>query len=222
METGWTYGKYRFIVMEENMARKNFDVLTDNLISLGYTVRGFETAQEAANYLNQQIDKRTVGFAGSMTLEKMGLYDSMREHNEVHWHHRIPEGKTSKDVRVAANAAEIYITSVNAISEKGEIVNIDANCNRVASIFYGHEKVYFVIGENKIEKDYDSALYRARNIAAPLNARRLGVKTPCAIKADRCYDCKSPERLCRGLSVLWSKPMTGEFEVILIHEDLGY
>ena len=204
------------------MARKNFDVLTDNLISLGYTVRGFETAQEAANYLNQQIDKRTVGFAGSMTLEKMGLYDSMREHNEVHWHHRILEGKTSKDVRVAANAAEIYITSVNAISEKGEIVNIDANCIRVASIFYGHEKVYFVIGENKIEKDYDSALYRARNIAAPLNARRLGVKTPCAIKADRCYDCKSPERLCRGLSVLWSKPMTGEFEVILIHEDLGY
>ena len=204
------------------MARKNFDVLTDNLISLGYTVHGFETAQEAANYLNQQIDKRTVGFAGSMTLEKMGLYDSMSEHNEVHWHHRIPEGKTSKDVRVAANAAEIYITSVNAISEKAEIVNIDANCNRVASIFYGHEKVYFVIGENKIEKDYDSALYRARNIAAPLNARRLGVKTPCAINADRCYDCKSPERLCRGLSVLWSKPMTGEFEVILIHEDLGY
>ena len=66
------------------------------------------------------------------------------------------------------------------------------------------------------------ALYRARNVAAPLNAKRLGVKTPCAIKADRCYDCKSPERICRGLSVLWSKPMTGEFEVVLVHENLGY
>ena len=132
------------------------------------------------------------------------------------------KGKTSKEVRLEANAASIYITSVNGIAESGEIVNIDGNCNRVASIFYGHEKVYFVIGENKIEKDYDSALYRARNIAAPLNAQRLGVKTPCAIKADKCYDCKSPERICRGLSVLWEKPMTGEFEIILIHENLGY
>ncbi len=204
------------------MERKDFDLLKKNLISLGYTVSCFETAAEAAGYLNAQIHNQTVGFAGSMTLEKMGLYELLGTHNRVYWHHRIPEGKTSKDVRLEANAASTYITSVNGIAESGEIVNIDANCNRVASIFYGHEKVYFVIGENKIEKDYDSALYRARNIAAPLNAKRLGVNTPCAINADRCYDCKSPERICRGLSVLWSKPMTGEFEVVLVHEDLGY
>ena len=204
------------------MERKNFDTLAKKLISLGYTVHCFETSTEASVYLNEQIHNQTVGFAGSMTLEKMGLYERLSEHNEVHWHHRIPEGKTSKDVRLKANAATIYITSVNGISENGEIVNIDANCNRVASSFYGHEKVYFVIGENKIAKDYESALYRARNIAGTLNAKRLGVKTPCAEKADRCYDCKSPERICRGLSVLWSKPMTGEFEVILIHEELGY
>jgi len=204
------------------MERKNFDTLKKNLISLGYIVTCFENATEAVQYLDKKIHNQTVGFAGSMTLEKMGLYEQLSKHNKVYWHHRIPEGKTSKEVRVEANAASIYITSVNGISENGEIINIDANCNRVASIFYGHEKVYFVIGENKIEKDYDSALYRARNIAAPLNAKRLGVKTPCAIKADRCYDCNSPERICRGLSVLWSKPMTGEFEVILIHEKLGY
>jgi hypothetical protein len=204
------------------MERKNFDTLKKNLISLGYIVNCFENATEAVQYLDKQIHNQTVGFAGSMTLEKMGLYERLSKHNEVYWHHRIPEGKTSKEVRMEANAASTYITSVNGISENGEIINIDANCNRVASIFYGHEKVYFVIGANKIEKDYDSALYRARNIAAPLNAKRLGVKTPCAIKADRCYDCNSPERICRGLSVLWSKPMTGEFEVILIHEKLGY
>ena len=125
-------------------------------------------------------------------------------------------------MRTAANAAEIYVSSVNGLVETGEIINIDGNCNRVASIFYGHEKVYLVVGVNKIAKDYDSALWRARNIAAPQNARRFGVKTPCAVNADRCYDCKSPERICRGLSVLWGKPMTGEFEVILIHENLGY
>ena len=204
------------------MEHKDFSVLKKNLIALGYTVSCFDTAEEAAQYLDAQIHHQTVGFAGSMTLEKMGLYECLSAHNEVHWHQRIPEGKTSKEVRVLANAASIYITSVNGIAESGEIVNIDANCNRVASIFYGHEKVFFVIGENKIEKDYDSALYRARNIAAPQNARRLGVKTPCAVKADRCYNCNSPDRICRALSVLWEKPMTAEIEVLLIHENLGY
>ena len=204
------------------MEYKNFDLLKKNLLSLGYTVSCFDTAIKATDYINSQIDNQTVGFGGSMTLEEIGLYEILSKHNKVFWHHRIPEGKTSKEVRLEANAASIYISSVNGIAESGEIINIDGNCNRVASIFYGHKKVYLIVGENKIEKDYDSALYRARNIAAPLNAKRLGVKTPCAIKADRCYNCKSPERICRGLSVLWEKPMTGEFEVILIHENLGY
>ena len=173
-------------------------------------------------YINGEIDGKTVGFGGSMTLEEMGLYEALSTHNDVRWHQRIPEGKTSKEVRLAANAAEIYVSSVNGLAETGEIINIDGNCNRVASIFYGHEKVYLVAGENKIAKDYDSALWRARNIASPLNARRFGLKTPCAVGELRCYDCKSPERICRGLSVLWSKPMTGEFEIILIGEKLGY
>ena len=197
-------------------------MLAANLRRLGYTVNCFESAAEAAGYLNGAIDGTSVGFAGSMTLEKLGLYECLASHNEVYWHQRIPEGKTSKEVREAANAAAVYITSANGVAESGEIVNIDANCNRVASIFYGHEKVYFVIGENKIEEDYEKALWRARNIAAPKNAKRLGVNTPCAEKANKCYNCNSPERICRGLSVLWQKPMTGEFEVILIHEDLGF
>ncbi len=103
---------------------------------------------------------------------------------KVYWHHRIPTGKTSQDVRLAANAASIYITSANGVAESGEIINIDGHGTRVASIFYGHEKVYFVIGENKIEKDYESALYRARNVAALLHAKRVGTKTPCALKGD--------------------------------------
>lgn len=200
----------------------DFSIVEKNLKDKGYIVTIFETAAEAVKYLNAQINHQTVGFGGSMTLEKMGLYEILQNHNTVFWHQRIPEGKTSQETRLAANNAAIYISSVNGLAETGEIINIDGNCNRVASIFYGHEKVYLVIGKNKLEKDYDSALYRARNIASPLNAKRLGVKTPCAIKGDKCYDCKSPERICRGLSVLWGKPMTGEFEVILIDEELGY
>ncbi|MBQ8164581.1 MAG: lactate utilization protein [Clostridia bacterium] len=201
---------------------KKFELLKSVFEKRGYTVSCFETAKEAADYLDLQINGKTVGFGGSVTLEEMGLYERLSSHNDVHWHQRIPEGKTGKDVRFAANRAEVYVSSVNGLAETGEIINIDGNCNRVASIFYGHEKVYLVVGENKIAKDYDDALWRARNIASPLNAKRLGMKTPCAVKADRCYDCKSPDRICRGLSVLWSKPMTGEFEVVLIGEQLGY
>lgn len=200
----------------------DFSIVEKNLKDKGYTVTIFQTAAEAVKYLDTQIDHQTVGFGGSMTLEKIGLYETLQIHNTVFWHQRIPEGKTSKETRLAANNATIYISSVNGLAETGEIINIDGNCNRVASIFYGHEKVYLVIGKNKLAKDYDSALYRARNIASPLNAKRAGVKTPCAIKGDKCYDCKSPKRICRGLSVLWGKPMTGEFEVILINEELGY
>lgn len=200
----------------------NFEIIRKNLEDRGYKVSCFETAKEAADYMNIQINGKTVGFGGSMTLEEIGLYERLSIHNDVRWHQRIPEGKTSKEVRLAANAAEIYVSSVNGLAETGEIINIDGNCNRVAAIFYGHEKIYLVVGANKIAKDYDSALWRARNIASPLNAKRLGMKTPCAVKADRCYDCKSSDRICRGLSVLWSKPMTGEFELVLINEKLGY
>ena len=204
------------------MRKEKFALVGKKLRDRGYIVNIFDTAIQASEYIDSRIDSQTIGFGGSMTLEQMGLYEMLNKHNTVFWHHRIPGGRTSKEVRLQANGANIYISSVNGLAETGEIINIDGNCNRIASIFYGHEKVYFVVGKNKIEKDYDSALYRARNIAAPLNAKRLGVKTPCAVKGDKCYDCKSPERICRGLSVLWDKPMTGEFEVILIDEEIGY
>lgn len=200
----------------------NFESIKKNLEEKGYKVSCFESSAGALDYIDAQIDGKTVGFGGSVTLRDMGLYERLAKHNQVSWHWRVPEGRTSRELCLEANAAEIYLSSVNGISESGEIVNIDGNCNRVASIFYGHEKVYFVIGKNKIASNCDEALMRARNIAAPLNAKRLGIKTPCAERGDRCYDCKCPERICRGLSVLWSKPMTGEFEVILIDEELGY
>ncbi len=199
-----------------------FEKVKENLVSLGYTVNIFETANKAADYLDSVIDGKRVGFGGSVTVSEMGLYDLLGKHNAVTSHARIPEGKTDADMRMASRSAEIYISSVNGLSEDGEIINIDATGNRVASIFYGHEKVYLIIGKNKLSPDYDSALWRARNIASPKNAKRLGVKTPCAEKADKCYNCKSPQRICRGLTVLWQKPMKSDIEILLINENLGY
>ena len=203
------------------MGKKSFAEVEKNLRERGFQVQCFETASEAAAYLDSQIDGQTVGFGGSVTLKQMGLYELLSRHNHVYWHLRVPEGEQKK-ARLLANGASVYLSSVNGLAETGEIINIDGTGNRVASVFYGHEKVYLIAGENKLEKDYDSALWRARNIASPLNAKRLGVNTPCAVKGDRCYDCKSPERICRGLAVLWDKPKGAEYEVILIHEELGY
>lgn len=189
--------------------------LRKNLEERGFQTSYFATAKEAADYLDAQIDKATVGIGGSMTIQSMGLFDRLSQHNEVIWHWEGGELRR-------ALLADVYLTSVNGLAETGEIVNIDGNCNRVAASMFGPKRVYYVVGYNKIEPDFEKALWRARNIAAPKNAQRLGKKTPCAVKADRCYDCKSPERICRGLSVLWRKP-TGleQAEVVLIGEELG-
>ena len=93
---------------------------------------------------------------------------------------------------------------------------------RVAAISFGPVDIYFIIGSNKITDDYESAMYRARNIAAPLNARRLNRNTPCALKADKCYDCSSPDRICRNFSVFHEKPFGARYHIILVNEVLGY
>ncbi len=200
----------------------NFDKLKNNLEGKGYVVSVFETKEDAARYINGQINDKVIGFGGSVTLHEMDLFNMLSKHNTVYWHDEKPENMTVMETRTAATQADIYISSVNGISEQGEIVNIDNTGNRVAAISYGPSKVYLVISGNKVTPDYESALFRARNIAAPLNAKRLNRKTPCAINADKCYDCKSPERICRNLSVLWDKPTGAEYEIILINETLGY
>lgn len=194
----------------------DFETLRKNLERNGFQVSYFDTAEEACAYLDQKLDGKTVGHGGSVTLQEMGLLDRLERHAVVYRHQpqNIPAG---------AAAAQAYLCSVNGLAETGEIINIDGTGNRVASTMFGHEELYLVVGVNKIAPDYDSALWRARNIAAPLNARRLERKTPCAVKGDRCYNCNSPERICRGLTVLWKKPFgIQRAEVVLIDQKLGY
>ena len=181
----------------------DFSRVKQNLEARGFRVSVFATAAEAADYLDSAIDNTSVGFGGSVTLEQMGLYERLERHDRVNWHWRPTVD--GADARQAAMTAEHYITSVNGLAETGELINIDGTGNRVASTLYGHKKVWFVVGRN-----------------APKNAQRLKRKTPCAVKADHCYDCKSPERICRGLVVLWEAIGSMEMEVVLVDEALGY
>ena len=200
----------------------DFTTVKKNLEARGFVVSTFATAKEAADYLNAQIDRSSVSFGGSMTLSQMGLFESLGAHNTMYSHWNVPEGMDAIEVLKNASTCEHYLLSSNSLAETGEIINIDGTGNRVASMLFGHKKVWFIVGSNKLAPGYDEALWRARNIAAPKNAQRLGVKTPCAVKGDRCYDCKSPQRICRALTVLWEAVRGCETEVVLIDEPLGY
>lgn len=198
------------------------ELTISNLRKRGFSVAYFDTAAEAADYLDRSIDGKTVGVGGSVTLQEMGLYDKLSTHNRMFWHWYAPQNVPMQETHRMAATAQVYLSSANAIAATGEILNIDGTGNRVASTLYGHEKLYIVAGENKIAENYDAALWRARNIASPKNAQRLVKKTPCALKGDKCYDCSSPERICRGLVVLWEPMLSTETEIILVGESLGY
>lgn len=192
----------------------------ESLRQNGFSARFFPTAAEAAAYLAAALHGRTIGFGGSITLDKMGLYDLLGRENTVFWHWKQPVD----EARERAAHAQVYLTSANAISETGEIVNIDGCGNRLAAMLYGHETLYILAGVNKLAPDLPAAIDRARNVASPLNARRLNRRTPCARSEPmRCHDCRSPERICHGMSIL-ARPMLGigTTEVLLIGESLGY
>ena len=182
------------------------EILRGNLEQLGYSVQVFETKEQVCAYLDGQIDNKTVGMGGSVTLSQLGIYEKLKEHNVVFWHLPLTDKSKVPQTRKDASRAEIYMTSVNGISEKGEIVNIDNTGNRVAAATFGCDKVYFVIGQNKIRPTLEEAIFRARNIAAPLNAKRLGLNTPCVKNDKGCFDCNSEQRICRNLSIFWKKP----------------
>ena len=196
-----------------------FEIVKKNMEKRGYTVKVFATGAEAAAYLNSEIDGVSVGIGGSGTVKESGLYETLQTHNkEVVWHwFQTPQD----EARVRAMNTDVYLTSVNALAETGEMVSIDGCGNRVASMLFGHNKIYYLIGRNKVVKTYEDAVWRARNIASPKRAQQMGRKTPCAVNADKCYDCKSPERICKGMVTLMGDMMGMAAEVLLIDEDLG-
>ena len=199
----------------------DFSTLKNNLEKRGFVVSLFSTINEANEYLNAQIDDKSIGFGGSVTLDEMAIRKMLEQHNRVLARFDNPDGKTPVEVMKGSLTADVFLTSANGVAETGEIVNIDGNCNRIAGELYGHERVYIVVGKNKIAPDFEKALWRARNIAAPKNAVRLHKNTPCAVDGV-CHDCSSPERICKGLAVLWRKPTNCPYEIVVIDEELDY
>lgn len=189
-----------------------------------FTVQYFETAQEAAEYLNTKIDGKSVGFGDSITMKSMHLFECLSTHNTVFDPNQGSDNDEFLEIAKKCLTTEIFLTSVNSVSETGEMVNIDGTGNRVAGSLFGHEKVYFVVGTNKIAESLEKAIWRARNIAAPQNAMKYNLRTPCVVNGGgRCYDCNSPDRICNTMNIYMKKmDDIDDVEVVLINEALGY
>ncbi|MBO5213287.1 MAG: lactate utilization protein [Clostridia bacterium] len=180
----------------------------------GFRFVEFQSKEEAVAFLCAECAEKTVSFGGSVTVQELNLYEELQKKSECSWHWK-------KDPAQSISNADVFITSANAVSETGEIVNIDGHCNRVSASIYGHKQVYFVFGENKLTADLPEAWNRARNVAAPKNAKRLNRKTPCAIDGV-CHDCQSPECICSAIAILRRKPSSCDATLVLIRESLGY
>ncbi len=187
-----------------------------------YDVKVFETKEAAVQYLDSLFDNMVVGFGDSETMVQMQLYERLAVHNTV----IDPKQSTDNDdfLRIAKEAltTEVFLTSVNGMTEDGVLINLDGTGNRVAGSLFGHRKVYYIVGRNKIAPNMEQAIWRVRNIAAPQNAKRLQLRTPCALKGDKCYNCASPDRICNGLLIQMKKMNDMDMEVVLIDEDLGF
>ncbi|MBR4240212.1 MAG: lactate utilization protein [Prevotella sp.] len=181
------------------------------------------TGAEAVRQVSELIeDGNSVTWGGTMTVRDLGIPDFLRSRGTLEVLDRdlaeTPEEK--QDIYLKAFSADVYLTSANAISEDGVIVNIDGNGNRVAAITWGPKKVIFVIGLNKVAQSVEAALSRARGTASPVNAARFDIKTPCQVDG-ACHNCNSADSICNYVHFLRNSPK-GRHVVVLVGESLGY
>lgn len=182
------------------------------------------TAQEAVSKVMQLIaDGSSVTWGGSMTVRDMGLPQALKERGTLEVLDRdvVENPEEKQQMYRRAFSADVFLSSANAISEDGVIVNIDGNGNRVAAISWGPKKVIFIIGLNKVAPTVEAAIARARSTASPINAMRFDISTPCHVDG-MCHNCNSPESICSYIHLLRNSRNQGRHVVVLVGEDYGY
>ena len=188
-------------------------------------IKGFycPTVEEAVKKVSALIeDGSSVTWGGTMTVRDLGIPDALRKRGTLDVLDRdlVTTAEEKLAMYLRAFSVDVYLSSANAISEDGVIVNIDGNGNRVAAITWGPKKVIFVVGLNKVAQTPEAALARARSTASPINAARFDIKTPCQVDGV-CHNCNSPESICNYVHFLRNSPK-GRHVVVLVGEDLGY
>ena len=200
----------------ELLAKKVIKGLESRNMS-GYYAESKEAALACALELIPTGSSVTMG--GAMSAHEIGLVAALKE-GDYNFIDR-DEADDPRAAMLAAYDADVFLASANAITEDGILVNIDGNSNRVSAIAQGPRKVVFIVGMNKVCDDVDGAMKRARNVAAPINAQRFGLNTPCA-KTGACADCKSPDTICCQFLITRFSRHEGRIHVILVNDSLGF
>ncbi|SFH88581.1 Uncharacterised ACR, YkgG family COG1556 [Pseudobutyrivibrio sp. OR37] len=212
--------------MNENIIKRN-QLLAQKVIKglESRNMKGYYAAdkEEALKIALELIPENTsVTMGGAMSAREIGLVDAIKN-GKYHFIER--EGASTDEEKRKATLegydADYFLASANAMTEDGVIVNIDGNSNRVSMIAHGPKHVLFIVGMNKICDDVDGAMKRARNVAAPINAQRFGLNTPCA-KTGSCMNCKSPDTICCQFLITRYSRHTDRIHVILVNDNLGF
>lgn len=209
--------------MNENIIKRN-DLLAERVIKglqsrnmTGYYARTREEALEKA--LKLIPEGSSISMGGATSVHEIGLSDAVKTDKYNFIDRDAMEDKRA--AMLAAYDADVFLSSCNAMTEDGILVNIDGNANRVSAIAQGPKKVIFIVSMNKVCIDVDSAVKRARNVAAPINAQRFGLSTPCS-KTGSCMNCKSPDTICCQFLITRFSRHKDRIHVILVGEDLGF
>lgn len=209
--------------MNENITKRNEKLAKKVIKGLesrnmaGYYAKDKDEALRTALGLIKKGSTVTMG--GAMSAHEIGLVEALKKGDYNFVDRDQMEDK--KAAALAAYSADVFLTSTNAMTEDGILVNIDGNANRVSAIAHGPEKVIVIAGMNKVCDDLDGAMKRARNVAAPTNAQRFGIDTPCS-KTGSCMDCKSPDTICCQFLITRYSRHKDRIHVILVNDMLGF
>lgn len=210
---------------EKERYRKIMPKMLESLKKKKFDAHFFETVEAARNFIPGLVDKgETVGVGGSATVRnKMDLVTLLRSQGNTVYDHWDAKDNTERiKIKRMQSSADVFLSSLNAITSDGTLVNLDGGGNRVGGMCSGPKKVIVVAGTNKIVETLDLAIHRTRHVAAPINAARLERKVPC-VATGLCSDCDAPERICAALLIHFKKPGDIDtFTVILINEEMGY
>ena len=208
--------------MNENLVKRNECLARIVIKGLeSRNMSGYYAAdkEEALKQALQLIPEgSSIAMGGCMSAHEIGLIKALEEGN---YNYMDRDKMERRAALMAAYDADVFLSSANAITDDGIMVNIDGNSNRVSCIAQGPRKVIFIVGINKVCSDLDAAMKRARNVAAPANAQRFEVKTPCKEKG-KCFDCKSPDTICCQFLITRYSRHTGRIHVILVNDNLGF
>jgi L-lactate utilization protein LutB len=209
------YSQIRLAELKNALVKNNFEVfLADD---------AKEAKRIALGTIIPEIKPESISWGGSMTFTASGLYDALKNNNEVKvidtYDKNIPHDEMLEKRRQAL-LADLFITGTNAVTESGQLVNLDMIGNRIAALTFGPKHVIVIVGRNKIVKDVKAAMDRIKNYTAPANAMRLDKKTPC-VETSYCDECKSPGRICNTWTITEKSFPKGRVKVILINENLG-